>query len=81
MAKNRSHKKPASGAQSKKEPFTRRKLGELLVETGLLAQDKLIEALEAQKESGKRLGEMLIDMELISEEELAFALAMPLKIP
>ena len=81
MAKNRSHKKPASGAKPKKEPFTRRKLGELLVETGLLAQDKLVEALEAQKESGKRLGEMLIDMELISEEEMAFALAMQLKIP
>ncbi|MBW2207068.1 MAG: hypothetical protein JRG79_09180, partial [Deltaproteobacteria bacterium] len=56
MAKNRSHKKPTKGAPSKKEPFTRRKLGELLVETGLLAQDKLLEALEAQKESGKRLG-------------------------
>ncbi|MBW1773757.1 MAG: hypothetical protein JRJ82_12815 [Deltaproteobacteria bacterium] len=38
MAKNRSHKKPTKGAPSKKEPFTRRKLGELLVETGLLAQ-------------------------------------------
>ena len=81
MAKNRSHKKPTNGAQSRKEPFTRRKLGELLVETGLLAKDKLVEALEAQKESGKRLGETLIDMEVISEEEMAFALAMQLKIP
>lgn len=81
MAKNRIHNKSTGRAQTRKEPATRRKLGELLVETGLLAKDKLVEALETQKESGKRLGEMLIDMGLISEEEMAFALAMQLRIP
>ncbi len=81
MAKNRIHNKSTGRSQTRKEPATRRKLGELLVETGLLAKDKLVEALETQKESGKRLGEMLIDMGLISEEEMAFALAMQLRIP
>lgn len=81
MAKTRTKRKSSNNKQSKKEPVTRRKLGELLVETGLLAKDKLYEALEKQKETGKRLGEMLIDMELISEEEMAFALAMQLRIP
>jgi type IV pilus assembly protein PilB len=65
----------------KKEGVTRRKLGELLVETGLLSPEKLTEALQIQKDSGKRLGQILIDMSLISEEEMAFALAMQLKIP
>ncbi len=60
---------------------SRRKLGELLIESGLLTIDKLKDALEVQKETGKRLGEALIDMKIISEEEMAFALAMQLKIP
>jgi type IV pilus assembly protein PilB len=60
---------------------SRRKLGELLIESGLLTIDKLKDALEVQKETGKRLGEALIDMKVISEEEMAFALAMQLKIP
>ncbi len=65
-----------------KENFvSRRKLGELLIESGLLTVDKLKDALETQKKTGKRLGEALIDMKIISEEEMAFALAMQLKIP
>jgi type IV pilus assembly protein PilB len=60
---------------------TRRKLGELLLETGLLSPEKLTEALDKQKNSGKRLGQTLIEMNVVSEEEVAFALAMQLKIP
>jgi type IV pilus assembly protein PilB len=68
--------------QSEKDNFvSRRKLGELLIESGLLTTEKLKEALEAQKSTRKRLGEVLIDMKIISEEEMAFALAMQLKIP
>lgn len=68
-------------SQMKRDFPSRRKLGELLVETGLLAPEKLSEALKAQKDSGKRLGQILVGMNLISEEEMAFALAMQLKIP
>ncbi|MBN1103971.1 MAG: Flp pilus assembly complex ATPase component TadA [Deltaproteobacteria bacterium] len=68
-------------ALPKRESASRRKLGELLVETGLLAPDKLVEALKDQKESGGRLGQLLVGKNLISEEEMAFALAMQLKIP
>ena len=68
--------------KSQKENFvSRRKLGELLIESGLLTVDKLRDALEVQKREGKRLGEVLIQMRIISEEEMAFALAMQLKIP
>ena len=59
----------------------RRRLGELLVETGLLPGDKLADVLEAQKGTGKRLGQILMEMGFLSEEEIAFALAMQLKMP
>jgi len=65
----------------KKDAVPRRRLGELLVEAGLLSNEKLNEALGAQKETGKRLGQQLVDMNAITEEEMAFALAMQLKIP
>ncbi len=67
--------------QPKKNSFSRRKLGELLIETGLLSDERLLEALKIQDETKRRLGEILIDMKFISEEEMAFALAMQLKIP
>lgn len=81
MEKNRPNVSSINKIQPKKESVTRRKLGELLLETGLLTGDKLAEALKSQKNSGKRLGQILIEMNLITEEEMAFALAMQLKIP
>jgi type IV pilus assembly protein PilB len=71
---------PLSKAE-RKNLVDRRRLGELLVETGLLTREKLKDTLEAQKGTGKRLGQILIEKDLISEEEIAFALAMQLKIP
>ncbi|MBN2034490.1 MAG: Flp pilus assembly complex ATPase component TadA [Deltaproteobacteria bacterium] len=65
----------------RKEGILRQRLGELLVEAGLLSQEKLAEALESQKDTSKRLGQILIEMNALSEEEMAFALAMQLKIP
>jgi len=81
MEKKNVNVSPINKISPRKETITRRKLGELLLETGLLTGDKLAEALRSQKDSGKRLGQILIDMDLITEEEMAFALAMQLKIP
>ncbi|UCF57493.1 MAG: Flp pilus assembly complex ATPase component TadA [Deltaproteobacteria bacterium] len=67
--------------KGRKNYVDKRRLGELLVETGLLTRDKLAEALDTQRSIGKRLGRVLIEMNLLSEEEIAFALAMQLKIP
>lgn len=68
--------------QNKKSLYSsRRKLGELLIETGLLTFEQLMEALKVQRDTGKRLGLILMDMNFVSEEEIAFALAMQLKIP
>jgi type IV pilus assembly protein PilB len=67
--------------KQKKNAASRRKLGDLLVETGLLPPEKLTEALDIQRQTGKRLGQILMELEIISEDEMAFALAMQLKIP
>ncbi len=79
MANDKENKTPK--LLMRKDVASRRKLGELLVETGLLPVEKLTEALKVQRDTGKRLGEILVDMHFISEEEMAFALAMQLKIP
>jgi type IV pilus assembly protein PilB len=70
-----------AGLRERKSLIGRRKLGELLVETGLLSDARLSEALEAQRGTGKRLGQVLRDLQFLTEEEIAFALAMQLKIP
>ncbi len=67
--------------RQKRTVALKRKLGNLLVEIGLLSSDKLSEALRVQTQSGKRLGQVLMEMNFISEDEMAFALAMQLKIP
>jgi len=67
--------------RTRKETASRRKLGELLVETGLLSVEDLTESLKIQRETGERLGQILINKDFVTEEEMAFALAMQLKIP
>ena len=74
-------RQPTQGMNERKNIVDRRRLGELLVETGLLTREGLKNTLEAQKGTGKRLGQILMEKNLISEEEIAFALAMQLKIP
>jgi type IV pilus assembly protein PilB len=68
-------------SKQKKNAISRRKLGDLLVEIGLLPSEKLSEALNIQRQTGKRLGQVLMEMGIISEDEMAFGLAMQLKIP
>ncbi len=51
------------------------KLGEVLLNQGLISEDMLSQALEEQKTDGERLGATLIRMGFISEEELLQALS------
>lgn len=51
------------------------RLGELLVQRGLLNEDNLAQALAYQKSSGSRLGEVLTAMGWITEENLGKTLA------
>ncbi len=60
---------------------TRKRLGDMLVEAGVITNDQLMEALGKQKESGKRLGEILVDLRFTDEMEIAEAMAQQMKIP
>ena len=45
-----------------------KKLGELLIEAGIISEEKLKDALSKQKETGKRIGEVIVDMQLALED-------------
>jgi type IV pilus assembly protein PilB len=53
----------------------RKKLGDLLVEQGLLTYQQLSKALDRQRSTGKALGEVLIDLGFMTEGQLTGALA------
>ncbi len=59
------------------------RLGELLIEAGILSSDKLDHALDIQKktEENTRLGEILVNYDIISEVQLVQALSRQLSIP
>jgi len=58
------------------------RLGELLVESGMINETQLQSALEIQKQSGgKRLGDILIDLGVITEPQLLEALQKRLSVP
>ena len=50
-------------------------LGTLLIERGLLDDDRLQQALEISEENGERLGEVLVRLAWVSEDDLAKVLA------
>ncbi|MFH1435937.1 MAG: hypothetical protein ABIJ56_09500 [Pseudomonadota bacterium] len=61
---------------------TRRlRLGEILVNAGLLEPGKLDEALKIQKESGQKLGFILITNRFVSEAQLVQALSKQMSVP
>jgi type IV pilus assembly protein PilB len=57
------------------------KIGELLVNEGLLTQDKLEEALTLQKAKKKRLGKVLCELGFVTDHQIAAALSKQLAIP
>lgn len=59
----------------------RKRIGDLLVEAGLLTQDQLMTALNEQKQSGMKLGEFLIHRRYITEQQLIEVLEFQLGIP
>ncbi len=59
----------------------RLRLGEILVNAGLLKAGKLDEALKIQRESGQKLGFILITNRFISEAQLIQALSKQLSVP
>ncbi|MBI5420090.1 MAG: Flp pilus assembly complex ATPase component TadA [Deltaproteobacteria bacterium] len=59
----------------------KKRLGELLVETGLLTEEQLTRALTEQRSKRGKLGEVIVALGLASEEEIAQALSIQLGIP
>ena len=59
----------------------RKKIGECLVQAGLISEDNLQSALREHKRTGERLGAVLIRMNLASEKQITKALAYQLGFP
>jgi type IV pilus assembly protein PilB len=59
----------------------KRRIGEILIEDGLLSKVQLEEALAYQKEKGGLLGTILIEKNFVTEESLVSALGKQFKIP
>lgn len=57
------------------------RLGDLLVQQGLLSDEQLKFSLEEQKRSGRRLGRIVVDSAFVTEEAISQALARQLRIP
>ncbi|UTW47612.1 GspE/PulE family protein [Bacterioplanoides sp. SCSIO 12839] len=56
---------------------TRKKvrLGDLLMEKGLISEDQLMQALAEQKKTGKKIGQAIIDLGFVQEDQLLQALS------
>jgi type IV pilus assembly protein PilB len=59
----------------------KRQLGELLLEAGVITQEKLDKALEIQKEKGGLIGEIFIELGCAVEEDIAQALTVQYGFP
>jgi type IV pilus assembly protein PilB len=58
-----------------------KRIGELLVEGGILSQSQLEQALFAQRKDGRKLGQLLIELGLVSEVQLTQTLSRQLSVP
>ena len=59
----------------------RRRIGEILVNEGLVSQDQLEEALRVQKKTGELLGSVLMDMGLVAESDIAKTMCLQYQLP
>ncbi len=57
------------------------RLGEVLIQQGLLTADQLTKSLDEQKSSGKKLGRVFVDLGFVTEKQISVALARQLNIP
>ncbi len=81
MPKNKGIGKAIDSKENIMRLHPRRKIGEILIEDGLLTPEQLDEALEHQKTHGGLLGQILIEKEFVSEDHLISALGKQLKMP
>ena len=58
-----------------------KKLGDILIDSDLISEEQLEEALEEQQSSGKKLGDIIIEKGFLSEEDIMRALEYQTRIP
>jgi len=58
-----------------------KRIGELLVEGGVLSQSQLEQALFAQRKDGRKLGQLLVDLGFVSEIQVTQTLSRQLSVP
>ncbi|EPS4453633.1 GspE/PulE family protein [Vibrio parahaemolyticus] len=59
----------------------RKRLGDLLVEEGIVSEDQIQQALSAQRNTGQKLGDALIDLGFITEKQMLEFLSQQLGLP
>lgn len=59
----------------------RKRLGDLLLEVGLITEEQLENALQVQKQSKERLGEIILSLGYVSEENMIEVLEFQLGVP
>ena len=57
------------------------RLGEILINEGIITQEQLEKAIKAQQKEGGRIGENLLKLGLVTEQDIVVALGKQLKIP
>ncbi len=72
----------AEKATVERTQFVRRRrlLGEMLLAEGLVTQDQLTQAIEVNKETGRRLGRILVDMGAVKSSDIARTLSKQLGV-
>lgn len=60
---------------------SKKKLGDILIELGILKPEQMNEAILLQKQKGKRLGEILIERKYVTEQDLMRALSAQFGVP
>ena len=63
------------------EKLTKKRLGELLVEEGLLKEEQVADALVRQKQTGELLGEALVKLGYVSEYDIARSITRQFNLP
>jgi type IV pilus assembly protein PilB len=72
---------PAVGRSYFEVSEVRKKIGECLIQAGLITKDDLRDALAERKRTGERLGVVLVRLNLATEEQIARSLALQLGFP
>jgi len=63
------------------EPKKKIRIGDLLIQNGIITEDQLMTALSEQKKTGRKLGAALIDLGYVDEDSLLTLLSRQLEIP